>query len=127
VTGADGKALVPATAAYALVKSDATSATFRAEEGGVTISKTFSVNLEHYGISLLVELKAAQGSPASFRSSPVRTRRSRRRVLRSAHQYAGADHLRRGQQQRRAVGRRREAPGFRGALASSPASTRSTS
>jgi len=61
VTGADGKALVPATAAYALVKSDATSATFRAEEGGVTISKTFSVNLEHYGISLLVELKAAQG------------------------------------------------------------------
>ena len=61
VTGADGKALVPATTAYALVKSDATGATFRAEEGGVTISKTFSVNPEHYGISLLVELKAAQG------------------------------------------------------------------
>ena len=61
VTGTDGKALVTATTAYALVKSDATSATFRAEEGGVTISKTFSVNPEHYGISLLVELKAAQG------------------------------------------------------------------
>jgi YidC/Oxa1 family membrane protein insertase len=61
VTGADGKTLVPATTSYALVRSDATSATFRAEEGGVTIIKTLSVNPDHYGISLLVELKAAQG------------------------------------------------------------------
>jgi YidC/Oxa1 family membrane protein insertase len=61
VTGADGKELVPATAAYALVRSDATSATFRAEESGVTISKTFSVSPDNYGISLLVELRGAQG------------------------------------------------------------------
>jgi YidC/Oxa1 family membrane protein insertase len=61
VTGADGKTLVPATTPYALVRSDATSATFRAEEGGVTISKTLSVNPDNYGISLLVEMRAAQG------------------------------------------------------------------
>ena len=61
VTGADGKTLVPATTAYALVRSDGTSATFRAKEGGVTITKTLSVNPDNYGISLLVELKAAQG------------------------------------------------------------------
>jgi YidC/Oxa1 family membrane protein insertase len=61
VTGADGKVLVPAATAYSLVKSDATSATFRAEEGGVTISKTLSVNPDNYGISLLVDLKSAQG------------------------------------------------------------------
>ena len=61
VTGADGKTLVPATTAYALVRSDGTSATFRAEGGGVTITKTLSVNPDNYGISLLVELKAAQG------------------------------------------------------------------
>ncbi len=58
--GADGSALVPASASYQLVKSDATSATFRAEEGGVTITKTFSVNPSNYGIALAVEMKSAQ-------------------------------------------------------------------
>jgi len=58
--GADGATLVPAAASYELVRSDATSATFRAEQGGVTITKTFTVNPANYGIGLAVELKSAQ-------------------------------------------------------------------
>jgi len=61
VSGADGKAIVPAATAYELLKSDATSATFRMEQGGVTITKTLSVNPENYGIALAVEVRAAQG------------------------------------------------------------------
>ena len=60
VTGAEGKAVVPASASYALVMSDARGATFRTEQGGVTITKTFSVNPESYGIALAVEVKSAQ-------------------------------------------------------------------
>jgi YidC/Oxa1 family membrane protein insertase len=60
-TGADGKAVVPASASYELVKSDATSATFRTEQGGLKITKTLSVNPETYGIALAVEVAAAQG------------------------------------------------------------------
>ena len=60
VKGADGKALVPADTAYELVRSDATSATFRAEQGGVTITKTLSVNPQTYGIHLAVEVRSAQ-------------------------------------------------------------------
>jgi YidC/Oxa1 family membrane protein insertase len=60
VSGADGKAIVPAATAYELVKSDATSATFRTGQGGVTITKTLSVNPENYGLALAVEVRAAQ-------------------------------------------------------------------
>jgi YidC/Oxa1 family membrane protein insertase len=60
VQAKDGSALVPASASYELVKSDATSATFRAEQGGVSITKTLSVNPANYGISLAVEVKSAQ-------------------------------------------------------------------
>jgi YidC/Oxa1 family membrane protein insertase len=61
VTGADGKVIVPAATAYELLKSDATSATFRAEQGGVTITKTLSVNPENYAIAIAVDVRAAQG------------------------------------------------------------------
>ena len=61
ITAADGSALVPAATPYELVKQDATSATFRAEQGGVTVTKTLSVNPGTYGIALAVEVKAAQG------------------------------------------------------------------
>ena len=60
VKGADGTALVPADTAYELVRSDATSATFRAEQGGVTITKTLSVNPQTYGIQLTVDAQSAQ-------------------------------------------------------------------
>jgi YidC/Oxa1 family membrane protein insertase len=61
VTAADGSALVPAATSYELVKQDATSVTFRAEQGGVTVTKTLSVSPGTYGIALAVEVKAAQG------------------------------------------------------------------
>ena len=57
---AEGTALVPADAAYDLVKQDANSATFRAEQGGVTLTKTLSVNRETYAITLAVEVRSAQ-------------------------------------------------------------------
>lgn len=60
VRGADGAALVPADTAYEVVQQDATRATFRAEQGGVTITKTLSVNPKTYGITLAVEVAAAQ-------------------------------------------------------------------
>ena len=66
ISGTDGKAIVPASTAYELVKSDATSATFRAEQGGVTILKTLSVNPETYGISLVVKVDARQGIAGSL-------------------------------------------------------------
>jgi YidC/Oxa1 family membrane protein insertase len=61
VQGESGAALVPASASYELVRSDGRSATFRTEQGGVTVTKTLSVNTENYGISLSVEVKAPQG------------------------------------------------------------------
>ena len=60
ITGGDGSALVPAATSYEVVRQDATSVTFRAEQAGVTITKTLSVNPANYGIALAVELKAAQ-------------------------------------------------------------------
>jgi YidC/Oxa1 family membrane protein insertase len=60
VRGADGAALVPADTAYAVVEQDATHATFRAEQGGVTITKTLSVNPKTYGIALAVQVAAAE-------------------------------------------------------------------
>ncbi|HET9751449.1 MAG TPA: membrane protein insertase YidC, partial [Myxococcales bacterium] len=60
VRGADGAALIPADAAYAVVEQDATHATFRAEQGGVTVTKTLSLNPQTYGIALSVEVAAAE-------------------------------------------------------------------
>jgi YidC/Oxa1 family membrane protein insertase len=61
VTGSDGGALVPANASYEVVQQGPTSVTFRSEQGGVTITKTISLNPGTYGIALAVDLKAAQG------------------------------------------------------------------
>jgi len=61
VTAADGSTLVPAATSYELVRQEATSVTFRAEQGGVTVTKTLSVNPGNYGIALAVEVKAPQG------------------------------------------------------------------
>jgi len=61
VTGSDGGALVPADASYQVVQQGPTSVTFRSEQGGVTITKTISLNAGTYGIALAVDLKAAQG------------------------------------------------------------------
>jgi YidC/Oxa1 family membrane protein insertase len=66
VRTAEGAALVPADAAYEVVKQDATSATFRAEQGGVTITKTLTVDPRSYGVSLAVELNAAQAINGSL-------------------------------------------------------------
>jgi YidC/Oxa1 family membrane protein insertase len=59
VKGAGGSELVAANEAYELVKKDATSATFRAERGGVTVIKTLRVNPDNYGIDLAVEVRSA--------------------------------------------------------------------
>ena len=58
---ADGAVLVPADAAYELVKKEATSAVFRTEQRGVTVVKTISVNPQTYGLQLAVEVRAAAG------------------------------------------------------------------
>jgi len=54
-----GAEVFPANEPYQLVKQDATSATFRAERGGVTLTKTLSVNPDNYGINLAVEVRSA--------------------------------------------------------------------
>ena len=58
VKAADGTDLIGAIEDYELVKQDATSATFRAERGGVTMTKTLSVNPANYGIDLAVEVRS---------------------------------------------------------------------
>ena len=60
VRGVDGAELVPADTAYDVLEQDATHATFRAEQGGVTITKTLSVSPRTYGITLAVQVAAAQ-------------------------------------------------------------------
>ncbi len=57
---AEGAALIPPDTGYEVVKQDATSATFRAEQGGVSITKTLSVYPETYGITLAVAIKSSQ-------------------------------------------------------------------
>jgi YidC/Oxa1 family membrane protein insertase len=58
VKNAAGAEIVAAGDGYELVKQDPTSATFRAERGGVTLTKTLSVNPGSYGIDLAVELRS---------------------------------------------------------------------
>ena len=62
VRNGSGAEVLPANAGYQLVRQDATSATFRAEQGEVTLVKTLSVNPATYGIDLAVEVHA----PAAF-------------------------------------------------------------
>lgn len=59
VKGADGAELIAPSESYELVKQDADSATFRAERGGVSITKTLRVNPQNYGIDLAVEVHSA--------------------------------------------------------------------
>ncbi|MCA1828757.1 MAG: membrane protein insertase YidC [Myxococcales bacterium] len=59
VKGTGGAEILPANEPYELVRQDATSATFRAERGGVTLTKTLSVNPANYGINLAVEVRSA--------------------------------------------------------------------
>lgn len=54
-----GRELIAASEPYAVVKQDAHSAVLRAERGGVTITKTLSVNPQNFGIDLAVEVKSA--------------------------------------------------------------------
>jgi YidC/Oxa1 family membrane protein insertase len=54
-----GTELLGEKEAYELVKQDAQSATFRAERGGVTLTKTVTVDPATYGIALAVEIHAA--------------------------------------------------------------------
>lgn len=59
VKGAGDATLVPADAGYELVQSDAHSATFRVERGGVGVTKKFSVNPATYALDLAVTLQSA--------------------------------------------------------------------
>jgi len=59
VTGADGKTLLEADAGYTVVKKDPLSVTFRAEQGGVTVTKTLTLNPQTYGVQLTVEVQSA--------------------------------------------------------------------
>jgi YidC/Oxa1 family membrane protein insertase len=60
VKGADGSVLVPADAAYDLVASSPSDATFRTEARGVTVVKKLSINSNTYGIALAVEVRSAR-------------------------------------------------------------------
>ena len=66
VKGADGSVVVPADAAYELLRHDETSAVFRTEQGGVEATKTFRLDVKTYGIQLAVELRAASGFNGSL-------------------------------------------------------------
>ncbi len=59
VKGADGSVLVPADAAYDLVASSPSDATFRTEARGVTVVKKLSLNSNTYEIALAVEVRSA--------------------------------------------------------------------
>ena len=56
---AAGTELVAANEAFELVRQDARSVTFKAERGGVTLTKTLSLGADSYGIDLAVEVKSA--------------------------------------------------------------------
>jgi YidC/Oxa1 family membrane protein insertase len=59
VSGADGKVLLPPDASYEVVKSDATSVTYKSEQGGLSVIKTLTLNPQTYGVSVSVELHSA--------------------------------------------------------------------
>jgi YidC/Oxa1 family membrane protein insertase len=59
LTAADGKTLVEPDAAYTVVKQDPLSVTFRAEQGGVAVTKTLTLNPQTYGLQLSVEVQSA--------------------------------------------------------------------
>jgi len=59
VKGAAEQVLVPADTGYQLLRQDATSAAFRAEQGGLTITKTLSVDPQTYAIRLGVEVRSS--------------------------------------------------------------------
>lgn len=59
VRDAAGAELIAADEPYQLLQSDAQGATFRAERGGVAITKTLSVNPQTYAIDLAVEVRSA--------------------------------------------------------------------
>jgi len=59
VKGSDGSVLVPADAAYELIASSPSNATFRAEARGVAVVKKLSINSNTYGIDLAVEVRSA--------------------------------------------------------------------
>lgn len=59
VSDAAGAPLIAADEPYEVVKQDGQSATFRAERGGVTITKTLSVNPATYGLDLAVEVRSS--------------------------------------------------------------------
>jgi len=61
VRGADGTAVIPADAVYEVLKQDAHSVTFRTEQGGLTVTKTLSVDPQSYGIRLAMDARAAVG------------------------------------------------------------------
>src|SRR5258708_9389278 len=66
VKGADGSVLVPADAAYDLVASSPSNATFRAEARGVTVVKKLSIKSNTYGIELAVEVRSATALNGQF-------------------------------------------------------------
>jgi YidC/Oxa1 family membrane protein insertase len=59
IRAADGSVLIPRDAGYELLRHDAHSAAFRAQAGGVTVVKTFSISEQTYRIDLAVEVRAA--------------------------------------------------------------------
>ena len=59
VRDAAGTELVAPNEAFELVRQDAHSATFQTVRGGITLTKTFSVGADSYGIDLAVEVKSA--------------------------------------------------------------------
>ena len=59
VKSASGTVLVPADAAYEVLRHDDHSATFRAQVEGVTVLKTLTVDTANYRLDLNVEVRAA--------------------------------------------------------------------
>jgi YidC/Oxa1 family membrane protein insertase len=55
---ADGTVLIPPDASYEVVRQDGQSATFRTEQGGVTLTKTLSLNPATYALDLTVEISS---------------------------------------------------------------------
>ncbi|TMA29322.1 MAG: membrane protein insertase YidC [Deltaproteobacteria bacterium] len=63
---ANGAAILPRDAPYQLVQEEARRATFRAAAGGLTVSKTFSVDEQTYRIDLQVDVRAAAPLAGTF-------------------------------------------------------------
>ncbi len=64
--GAAGTELVPANASYELLRHDGRSASFKAEAGGVTVVKTFTLDPAAYRLDLAVEVVSAVAMVGSF-------------------------------------------------------------